>query len=104
MKFDLAEFLLVDNTVFFLDDYSERERIDFLTKFAKEGFEAHLPVKSLLIELLMPSKNRTANCYLMGDDLQTLSKVQQSGQSLPNPIGILQLTLWSDGRAEVEKM
>lgn len=52
----------------------------------------------------MPSKNRIANVRLLSHTSEEVMSLQNQGLPKPKPIALLQFTLWSDGRPEIENL
>lgn len=84
-------------------DYSDEDHIEFLLKFKDETFNFDKDIKSLDVALLMPSKNRVANVNLLAHTSQDVISLQSQGRK-PKPVGLLQFTLWSDGKREISKV
>jgi hypothetical protein len=99
--YEFADFFR-SNNVFLMGEYSEAEHLSFLQQFVNSTFDYDAVVKSLGVELLQPSKNRQANVYLIGHTTEEVMSIQAEGNKKPPPVGGLQLTLWSDGRAQVD--
>ena len=101
MKYYIVDFMKTNN-IFFLGDYSNSEQIEYLMNFKDESFEFNGEVKSLGVELLMPSKSRVANVNLLSHTTEEVMSLQNQGLPKPKLIALLQFTLWSDGRPEIE--
>jgi len=71
--------------------YSNDEYMEYLKNFDRVEFQSPKEIKSLLIELTIPSKHRICNVYCYDKEIEGFPD-----DKTPNPVGRLQLTLWTD--------
>lgn len=94
---------MASNNINLLGSYPDSEYINFLVNFKYATFEFDMEVKSLGVELLVPSNNREANVYFQSYTSEEIVDLQERG-SKPLPIGKCIFTLWRDGRSEISNI
>jgi hypothetical protein len=92
------------NNIFLMGRYCDAEQSEYLMEFRTEEFEFEGKVKSLGVELLMPSMGRIANVYLIDRTAEEVTSLQNQGHPKPAPVGRLEFTLWRDGRREIRRL
>lgn len=95
----IAEFVLSGEAV--TDPkYSNQEYLQYLLPFSDITFKSSKKVKSILIQLTIPSTSRICNISLYEHTIDEISSYPRG--IMPESIGHLTLTLWRDGRTEIQ--
>ena len=80
-------------------EYSNDEYMHFLNNFDKMQFNSPKEIKSITVQLLIPSTSRICNVYLFDQTADELDAY--SDGKMPGPLGHLQLTLWREKGPEI---
>lgn len=71
-------------------NYPNEEYLTYLNNFGAGEFQSPKEIKSLLVQLTIPSKHRVCNVFCYDMEIEDFPD-----DRTPNPVGRLQLTLWT---------
>jgi len=94
----ILDFML-SNEINCEDNFPVPEYLEYLDHFKDQSFEFDGEVKSLFVQLTIPSNNRIANVSLYAHTIDELLSSPEG--SMPREVGRLQLTLWRDKGPEI---